>query len=372
MRPLLLLLFFCFPVAGQSIQEGDESSPEPLGKVLSYPNCRITIFFEEPVLRVAGGIWLQKGKIDRATRVSVCGTIENVFDQMPPKFRAEFDKTDIYLVHTNKESMYNWHQNRDIYLEASRIRPELSDSSSYFISLLSELGYQIAHKYKDTPDMASLISYFKSYRLKYRTGIKIKDQESAYPLGFINKLSFANNNAVYDPKVEFGELFAHMLCPETHGDLMAFIADHPQSYLSDKVTQLSYTVRKLFPDFNRFPEVMDLNNEILDDFKQNELLAKHELKAFETSMAKVTGDDREIESTPQIETIEFASLEKEFVQQANHPIENISSEQEYIALENNKVKHVNKNSPSTQAKKKKKGGWIVVGVILLSIALAGD
>ncbi|MDZ7605996.1 MAG: hypothetical protein U5K79_10520 [Cyclobacteriaceae bacterium] len=127
-------------------------------------NCRITIFFEEPILRVAGGVWLQKEKIDPLTRVSICTTIEKVFDQMPPIFRAEFDKMDLYLVHTNKDFIYNWHNNKDVYLDAYRIRPGLTDTGSYITSLLSELGFMIADKYSDSPDMASLIGQFRNFR----------------------------------------------------------------------------------------------------------------------------------------------------------------------------------------------------------------
>jgi len=374
MKPFLFLSILYFSGTASALQQVRNASPEPLGKVLSYPNCRITIFFEEPIIRVAGDVWLQKEKIDQATQVSICNTIEKVFDQMPQKFRSEFDGVDIYLVHTNKELMYNWHQNRDVYLDAYRIRPGLTDKGSYITSLLSEMGFMFADKYSDSPDMASLNSHFRNYRQRYRIDLKMMEQESTYYFGFVNKLSIAKYSSIYDPRMEFGEIFAHILCPETQGKLKDFIMNQPNADLSKKVDQLSYTIRRLFPELNHFPAGFELKSNEKPESGQSELLAAHELRSFQTNMARLATDDNEIESSYQNESTEFASLQNEFFPPIVENVDDdIYSPQVLITTDYDRITEGHSAISSTTVKKKqRKGGWILLGVILLSLALAGD
>ncbi len=370
MRPFLFLIIICFSGTAIALQQVSEPSPEPLGKVISYPNCRITIFFEEPTLRFAGGVWLKKEKIDHNTQVSMSTTIEKVFNQMPPKFRSEFDRLDIYLVQTNKDFTYNWHLNKNVYLDVYRIRPGLTDSVSIVYSLLSELGFVIADKYSDSPDMASLLNNFKNYRKQYRLGLKIPEHESTYSFGFVNKLSIGNNSAVYDPRLEFGELFAHMACQETNSELMDFVSNQPNAALSVKVDQMNSTVRRLFPELNNFPAGFLMHNDDQVENGQRELLAAHELRSFQINMKELT--DNEIELTPPAESTEFASLQDEFFPTPDYPVDNNYNAHIFIAPENNRVERENNTTVSSPVKKKKKGGWILLGIILLSLAMAGD
>jgi len=373
MKPFLFLSILYFSGTVSALQQFRETSTEPLGKVLSYPNCRITIFFEEPIIRLVGGVWLQKEKIDRETRVSMCNTIEKVFDKMPPKFRAEFDKMDIYLVHAKNDFLYNWHQNRDVYLDAYRIRPGLTDTGSYITSLLSELGFIISDKYCDSPDMESLNIHFRNYRQSYRIDFKMKEQESTYYSGFVNNLSIAKYSSIYDPRTEFGEIFAHMICPETKMKLMDFVANQPNADLSKKVYRMRNTVSRLFPELNHFPDGFELKSNDQAESGQSELLAAHELRSFQTNMAELATDDNEIESSYQNESTEFVSLQNEFFPLLENQTTSNSSPHVFIAAENDRVTRENYTStPVPEKKKKKKGGWILLGVILLSLALAGD
>jgi hypothetical protein len=370
MRPIVFLIIFYFSGPAMALHRVSEISPEPLGKVLSYPNCRITIFFEEPIVRMAGGVWLQKEKIDSATQVTICSTIEKVFAQMPQTFRSEFDKVDIYLVHTNKEFMYNWHQNRDVFLDAYRIRPGLSETESYVTSLLSELGFMIADKYSDTPDMAALIGQFRNYRQRYRTGLKIKEQDSMYDFGYVNRISFANNSALYDPQMEFGEIFAHMVCPETKGELTDFVTTQPNADLSAKVERMNKTIRGLFPELKNFPIGFLLDNDDQVKSGQSELLAAHELRSFQINMKDLT--DNDIESPPPAESPEFASLQDEFFPTPDYQVDNNYNAHVFVVPENNRAERENNTTATSTVKKKKKGGWIWLGIIILALAMAGD
>jgi hypothetical protein len=364
------MIIFYFSSPAIALQNVREIGPESPGKVLSYPNCRITVFFEEPIARIASGIWLQKKKIDDTTQVTICNTVEKVFDQMPQKFRSEFDKVDIYLVHTNKEFMYNWHQNRDVFLDAYRIRPGLTETESYATSLLSELGFIIADIYSDSPDMETLLGQFGTFRQHFRTGLKIKEEESTYHFGFVNKISFANNSAIYDPRMEFGEIFAHMVCPETKSEVMDFVTNQPKADLSVKVDQMSNTIRELFSDLKNFPAgfLLDSNDQVKSG--QTELLAAHELRSFQTNMKELT--DNDIESPSPVESTEFASLQEEFFPSSDYPADNNYNVPVYVALESDRVERENNTNAFSPAKKKKKGGWIVLGIVLLSLALSGD
>ena len=384
MRIFVVLLFFHFSDIALAMQlhKTAEVKNDPPGKVLYYPNCRITIFSSQPDSWTTPAYKAESNSLSQEQMEKTFKIMEQVFNPMPERFRMEFDRMHIYLVNSLDEHIISQHsnqefsfrsKNREIFLAINHIRPGLDQKGSIEISLISELGYLISEKYMAQGEMSSVIASLSRYRMNFRAKSTTGKYTSTYQSGFVNYLCLNNNFLSYNPHIEFGEIFAYMNCQETKAELMDYVTTHPTSDLARKVEMVQSVIEHLIPESVNIPTETFTDDSITQEPLQSELLASHELRSFQTNMADITTDNNEIETNYHHESTEFVSLHNEFLPTMENRDDRYSSQQVLIGTEENRNKEGYSTLSSTTVKKKhRKGGWIVLGIVLLSLAIAGN
>lgn len=365
---ILIFLALSWSVFAQS----STGMPDPYRKVFVFPDCRIFVVLDDLKDRTKENGYINPTPTDLYKHRFYWNTIQRTFGQMPAELRNEFDSLEIHLSHTENDERYNWRRQEVLFLETRQIRPGLTEEGSLTTSLLAELGYIMAAKRQDITEMKIALRTLEKFRMKIPGYGVTFGMQNCYDQGYINDLVLSGNPQRYDPKEEFGEIFAHLICPETRDSANEYIENNTESVLAKKVAVVHHAVRVGYPVLADFPEGINLQLSEPADSEQSQLIAAHELRAFEVNMEPLTEDDTDFDNSSSNDYLEFASLKNEFTSSPAYQNGGITYLQGASTKENDdKVsnKEPGKKSPH---KKKGRGGWVLLGLVLLSLALAGE
>jgi hypothetical protein len=101
-------------------------------------------------------------------------------------------------------------------------------------------------------------------------------------------------------------------------------------------------------------------------------MAAHEMRAFELNMEPLTENDTDFDNSTSTDYLEFASLKNEFTSSPAYQNGGNTYLQSTPTQENEEKVSNKESIKKTSHKKNRGGGWLLLGLVLLSLALAGE